>query len=96
MSNKKFWLIFFILIILPTILILPVLLNADPFGFNYYKHKNIVFVSAIVAFISSLYLCKNFFSFKQPFNFIGILALAFLLITFFVLYSIYSLSHFGF
>jgi|SRR3989344_9515937 len=95
-QNKKFGLIFFFLVIAPIVLILPALFNADPFDFHYYKNKSIVFIGVLISLISSVYLVKNNFSFKQHFNFMGVLALIFLFISAFILYGIYSLSNFGF
>ena len=95
--NKKFGLVFMLLVFLPTILTLPALVTGSSsfWGIDYGQRGYLPFVFGAVALIATVYI---FFanSIKNKRLFWYILSILFFIISIFILYGSYSLSHFGF
>lgn len=95
--NKKFSLIFVLLVFLPVILTLPALVTGSSsfWGIDYGRHESLAFIFNGIAVVATVYIFfKNSVTSKRLFWYI--LSILFFIISIFILYGSYSISHFGF
>ena len=93
-QNKKNWLVLVVLVVLPLAIVFPSLINAETI-FDYKSNKFILYAFAwLPIFANTFMLIANYKNTnKSSWNIIYTLML---LISIYILYSLYSLSHFGF
>ena len=95
MKKVTNWIILLVLVVLPIIIIIPLLFDADPFNVNYSHNKGLVYSLGVVAICTAIYLLyKNYKTTKDIL--LNVVLIILLVVSSFIFYSAYSLSHFGF